>query len=233
MSIADNVKRIRERAAQAAIRSGRRPEDIALVAASKMNGAERVREAYDAGIRIFGENRVQEMLEKLSKGAYEGAELHLIGSLQKNKVRNVVGRVSLIQSVDSLGLMEEISRRAATAGIVQDVLIEVNVGREPSKSGVFEETLADMLAQTAAYPGIRVMGLMAIPPAEDDAAEARKYFDTMEKLFVDMSVKKYDNVFMSILSMGMSGDFEEAIAAGATMVRVGSSIFGARDYPAR
>lgn len=230
MSIADNAKRIIERVSQAAVRSGRTPEDVTLVAASKMNSAENVRAAFDAGIKVFGENRVQEMLEKMALGAYDGAQIHMIGALQKNKVRNIAGKVDLIQSVDSLALMQEISKRAAAQGAVQNVLLEVNIGREESKSGVYAEELDELAAAASGLEGVHVAGLMTIPPASAEKLMSRKYFDEMRKLFVDIETKKYDNVTMKILSMGMSDDFEEAIFAGATMVRVGSAIFGERDY---
>jgi len=233
MSITESVKEVRERVWRAAVRSGRSAEDIILVAASKMNSAERVREAFGAGILVFGENRVQEMLEKTRLGAYKGAEIHMIGSLQKNKVRNVVGLCSLIQSVDSSELMEAIAKRAVSEGITQDILIEVNIGREESKSGVMAERLPEILAFASELSGVSVKGLMAIPPAGESTIKARNYFEEMRKLFVDTEAKKYDNVSMKILSMGMSDDFEEAILAGANMVRVGSAIFGERAYPAK
>lgn len=230
MSIAENVKEVFERVARAAEDSGRAPEDISVVAATKMNSADRVREAIAAGIRICGENRVQELTEKDALGAYEGAERHFIGRLQKNKVRFVVGRCSLIQSVDSPELMEQISARAQKAGIRQKALVEVNIGREEAKSGVLVEDLDGLLSDASGMDGIFIEGLMAIPPVSVQKGESRKYFDEMYKLFVDIAAKKYDNVDMRLLSMGMSGDFEEAIMSGANMVRIGTSIFGHRQY---
>ncbi|MBQ6539645.1 MAG: YggS family pyridoxal phosphate-dependent enzyme [Oscillospiraceae bacterium] len=229
-SISDNVKYILDSVAEAAVKAGRKPEDIAVVAASKMNSAERVREAIAAGIKICGENRVQEMEEKLKEGAYSGAELHFIGHLQRNKVKNVTGKCALIQSVDSGELMGLISKRASGLGIVQDVLIEVNVGDEDSKSGVQVFRAEELAAKAADFPGLRVKGLMCIPPFDADAKKTQNYFQTMYNLFIDIKAKKYDNVSMNILSMGMSGDFRQAIAEGADMVRVGTGIFGMRQY---
>lgn len=228
--IAENLKRIQERIAAAAVKAGRSPEDVKLVAATKMNDADRVREAIAAGLRAAGENRVQEMLDKNALGAYEGAELHFIGHLQKNKVKNVVGLCSLIESADSPELLSAISKKAESMGICQNVLIEVNIGGETAKSGVSPDKIDELLETAAGLKGISVNGLMTIPPFSDKIVETRNYFDKMYKLFIDITAKKYDNINMRFLSMGMSGDFEEAIYAGANIVRVGSAIFGARHY---
>ena len=230
MSITENVARIRAEIAAAAVAAGRKPEEITLVAASKMNDAERVREAIAAGVDVCGENRVQEMLEKQAQGAYEGAALHFIGHLQKNKVKQVVGLASLIHSVDSLALLEVIDRCAEKRGLTQDVLLEVNIGAEASKSGFAPEEIPAALAGAAALSHIRVRGLMCIPPAGLSREENRLNFTKMNKLFVDNGEKKYDNVSMDFLSMGMSADFADAIACGSNMVRVGSAIFGPRPY---
>lgn len=229
-TVYDNAARCLERAAEAAVRSGRRAEDVSLLAASKQNGRDNIREAFRAGIRIFGENRVQELREKLAENAYEGAALHFIGGLQRNKVKYIVGETDLIESADSPELIAEISKRAEALGIRQRILLEINVGREPQKSGVLPEALPDLLGCASEMRGVEVAGLMAIPPNEGDAEKKTGYFEKMTKLFVDISGKKYDNVNMNILSMGMSRDFEEAIACGATLVRVGSLIFGERIY---
>ena len=226
----ENVKRVMDKVAKAAAGSGREPEEVLLLAASKMNGPERVVQAKEAGIRAFGENRVQEMEEKLRAGAYDGAQLHFIGHLQRNKVRELVGRVDLIQSVDSQELIEMIGARAVRMGLEQSVLIEVNIGGEESKSGVEPERLGDILDIAGKTEGILVKGLMTIPPISVDISQTRRYFDQMFKLFVDMRAKKYDNITMQFLSMGMSADFEEAIRCGANIVRVGTAIFGARHY---
>ena len=200
------------------------------MAATKMNDASRVREAIAAGVDICGENRVQEMLEKNAQGAYAGAPLHFIGHLQKNKVKQVVGLAQLIHGVDSLALLEVISREAQKKSLRQEVLLEVNVGGEASKSGFAPEEIPAALEAAAGFEGIFVRGLMAIPPICQSPDENRPFFLVMRKLFVDNGRKKYDNVFMDFLSMGMSGDFTEAVACGANMVRVGTAIFGARNY---
>ena len=230
MSIAENVARIRAEMAVAAREAGRDPAEITLVAASKMNDAARVREAIAAGVDVCGENRVQEMLEKQAQGAYEGAPLHFIGHLQKNKVKQVVGLASLIHGVDSLALLEVIDRCAEKRGLTQDLLLEVNIGAEESKSGFAPEEIPAALSAAAAFSHIRVRGLMCIPPAGRGEEENRLNFTKMNKLFVDNSGKKYDNVRMDFLSMGMSADYACAIACGSNMVRVGSAIFGPRPY---
>ncbi len=231
MTIAENVAAVREKIAAAALRAGREAGEITLVAASKMNDAQRVREAIAAGVDACGENRVQELLEKSALGAYEGAALHFIGHLQKNKVKYLVGSVSLIQSVDSIGLLACIDREAGKRGLVQDVLLEINIAAEPSKSGFAPEALPAAIAAAAQYPGVRVRGLMTVPPICLRGEENLQYFERMRQLFIDNCAKKYDNVFMDFMSMGMSGDFETAIACGANMVRVGTAIFGERHYP--
>lgn len=231
MSIAENVKNVQERVSAAARAAGRDPASVTLVAATKMNDADKVREAIRAGIRVCGENRVQELCEKNEAGAYEGAALHFIGTLQKNKVKYLVGVCALIESVNSLALLECISERAQKQGIVQDVLLEINIGDEATKTGMEPEFLPAVLEKASTLAGVRVRGLMAIPPIAAAKGENRRYFARMYQLFVDNSAKKYDNVSMDFLSMGMSGDFEDAIAEGANLVRVGTAIFGARPYP--
>ena len=233
MDITESVARVKANIAAAAEKAGRRPEDIYLVAASKMNDSGRVREAIAAGIRICGENRVQEMVEKQAQGAYEGAELHFIGHLQKNKVKQVVGLASLIQSADSLELIRVIDKTALSRGIIQDILLEVNIGAEASKSGFSPEELPSALDSIARLDAVRVRGLMTIPPICSSRQEIEPYFVQMKQLFIDICGKKYDNIRMDFLSMGMSADYEAAIACGANMVRVGSAIFGARIYPDR
>ena len=232
MSIAENVKEVKSKIAAAALSCGRDPQEIMLCAATKMNDASRVREAVEAGIDICGENRVQELTEKNSQGAYEGCPLHFIGHLQKNKVKQVVGVVSLIHSADSFELLELINRRAENLGIVQDVLLEINIGAEEAKSGFSPDEIDEILAKMGAFDFVKVRGLMAIPPICHNKEENRPYFSKMKQLFIDIGAKKYDNVSMDFLSMGMSADYEVAISEGANIVRVGTGIFGARDYGA-
>ena len=225
MSIAENIQRVRAAAEAAA--NGRR---VYLVAATKMNDASRVREAISAGVDACGENRVQELLEKDALGAYAGAPVHFIGHLQTNKVNKLVGRVDLIQSVDSAELVRLIGRRAVSLGLVQDILIEVSIAGEAQKSGVAPALLGELLALAGETAGIRVRGLMCVPPISEKNGGNRKYFVEMRQLYIDNSKKKYDNVSMDLLSMGMSDDYPDAVAEGANMIRVGSAIFGARDY---
>ena len=230
MSIEQNVKEIRQKIAVAAKASGRDPKEIVLVAATKMNDADAVRSAITAGVDVCGENRVQELQQKSKENAYEGRPLHFIGHLQKNKVKYLVGVVDLIQSVDSLELMSLIDRRAESMGIIQNILLEVNIGREEAKSGLMKEDLELLLNQAGLFPNVHVCGLMAIPPASDDPEMTRPYFAQMRQLFIDISMKKYDNVSMDFLSMGMTHDYETAIEEGSNMVRIGTGIFGERNY---
>ena len=230
MSIAENVARIRAEMQQAAIAAGRDPKEILLCAATKMNDAEAVREAIRAGVDCCGENRVQELTAKLAQNAYEGAPVHFIGHLQTNKVKQVVGKVDLIQSVDSEHLLAAIHKEAQKQGIVQDILLEVNVGGEESKSGFAPEDVLPFLDKIGQYPNIRVKGLMAIPPISQKDGDNIKYFKKMCNISVDIIEKKYDNVKVECISMGMSGDYTDAIQCGSTMIRVGTAIFGPRDY---
>ena len=224
--IAENIARIRAEMNKAAEQAGRDPGDILLCAATKMNDAEAVRAAVDC----CGENRVQELLQKQPLGAYEGKPVHFIGHLQTNKVRQVVGRVDLIQSVDRQDLLDCIEKQAAKLGIVQDILLEVNVGQEESKSGYTVAEAMEGAAHMVEYPHCRLRGLMAIPPISEEPGQNSKYFAQMRQLYVDITAKKYDNTHMTYLSMGMSDDFADAIAEGSTMIRVGTAIFGARNY---
>ena len=230
MSIAENVAVIKENIARAAIAAGRDPKEILLCAATKMNDAEAVRQAISAGVDCCGENRVQELTAKLAQDAYAGVPIHFIGRLQTNKVRQLVGKVSLIQSVDRMKLLEAIQTEAARQGIVQDLLLEVNIGEEESKGGFRTEELPQLLPKITDFPNIRVRGLMAIPPICENLTDNDKFFQEMYNLGVDIMAKKYDNVSVDILSMGMSDDYESAIRCGSTMIRVGTAIFGARDY---
>ena len=227
-NIADNIKRVREAIGEAALKAGRSPGDITLVAASKTKPADSVRLAIAAGVDAVGENRVQEMTEKKALGAYLDAPLHFIGHLQSNKISKVVGVCDLIESVGSLSLMEQIGKRAVSLGIVQDILIEVNIGKEPQKSGILPEQTEEILHIASETGGVRVLGLMAVPPLYAQNENNCNYFDVMWKLFIDISGKKYDNISVQFLSMGMSDSFYEAIMSGSNMVRIGSAIFGAR-----
>ena len=228
--MAEAVAKIRETMAVAAKTAGRDPAEVRLCAACKTRTVEEVRYSADLPIDLFGENHVQELVEKTDANAYNGKPGHFIGHLQTNKVNKVVGRAALIQSVDSTRLLDKIDAAAARLGLVQDILVEINIGEEASKSGVDADSLFPLLETAAAREHIRLRGLMAIPPVAETSDGNHAYFTKMHELFVDIGRKKYDNVFMDFLSMGMSGDFEDAISAGANMVRVGSSIFGARDY---
>ena len=230
MSIAENIAHIRAQIAEAALAAGRDPSQITLCAATKMNDAENVRQAIAAGIDCCGENRVQELTQKLAQNAYDGARVHFIGHLQTNKVKQVVGKVDLIQSVDSIRLLEAIQKEAAKQNICQKILLEINVGQEESKSGLSVEDVPAILEQMVNYPNISLCGLMAIPPICENSTDSCKFFQEMYNLSVDITAKKYDNVRVDILSMGMSDDFREAIACGSTMIRIGTAIFGARDY---
>jgi len=189
-----------------------------------------VRTAIAAGVDICGENRVQELTQKLSQNAYAGAPLHFIGHLQTNKVKQVVGKVDLIHSVDSLRLLTAINTEAARQGIRQDILLEVNIGQEESKSGFTPEDIPVLVEQIPSFSNIRLRGLMAIPPISQNSGDNRKFFEKMYLLAVDITAKKSDNVCVDILSMGMSDDFEDAIACGSTMIRIGTAIFGQRNY---
>ena len=230
MSIAENVAAIRRQMEEAAIAAGRDPKEILLCAATKMNDAEAVREAIRAGVDCCGENRVQELTAKLSQNAYEGVPVHFIGHLQTNKVKQVVGKVDLIQSVDSLRLLQAINAEAAKQGIVQNILLEVNIGAEESKSGFAADDILPLLDKMGKYPNVCVNGLMAIPPISQKNGDNRKFFQKMCNISVDIIRKKYDNVRVDCMSMGMSDDYQDAIACGSTMIRVGTAIFGARDY---
>jgi len=230
MSIAENIARIRREMEEAALAAGRDPKSVRLCAATKMNDAEAVREAIRCGVDCCGENRVQELTKKLSEDAYAGAPVHFIGHLQTNKVRQVVGKVDLIQSVDSLRLLEAIDREARKIGIVQQILLEVNVGEEESKSGFKADEVLPLLEKIGRYPNICIRGLMAIPPISKDPGDNLRFFQKIYHLSVDIKGKKYDNVMVDCLSMGMSDDFADAIACGSTMIRVGTAIFGPRNY---
>ena len=229
MSIAENIARVRAKIAEACREAGRDVSEITLVGASKMNDAEACRAAVAGGIDALGENRVQEMTAKLAENAYEGAPLHFIGHLQRNKVKQVVGHVDLIQSVGSLELLDEIEKVAANRELVQDILLEVNIAGEEAKSGFAPEAVFAAAEAALTKSHVRVRGLMTIPPFDADRDTNMQYFEKVRALYVDINAKLFHNE-LECLSMGMSGDYADAIRAGATMVRVGTAIFGARDY---
>ena len=212
MSITENVAAVKAKLAHAAIAAGRDPAQIQLCAATKMNDAAAVREAIAAGIRVCGENRVQELTGKLSQDAYRGASVHFIGHLQTNKVKNVVGKVDLIQSVDRMKLLENIQAEAARQGICQNILLQINIGKEQSKGGFYPEEIWEVLQVLPDFRNIQVQGLMAIPPICQNSTDNHKFFQELYNLSVDITRKKGDNVSMGILSM------------------VGTAIFGPRDY---
>ena len=229
MTITEHIAAVRREMAEAARESGRSERDIFLVGASKMNDAAACQEAIAAGIDALGENRVQEMTEKLKENAYDGAPLHFIGHLQRNKVKQVVGKAALIQSVGSKELLDEIEKVAARMELVQDVLLEVNIGGEEAKSGFAPEELPQAAAYAKGLAHIRVRGLMTIPPVAVEKGGNIPYFEKVHRLFVDISREMYDNKW-EYISMGMSDDYADAVRCGANMVRVGSAIFGARNY---
>ena len=229
MELKDRIKQVQARIAAAARAAGRDPAEITLCAATKVQTDDTIRAAIAAGVTVCGENRVQEMTAHLAAGAYAGAKLHFIGHLQTNKVKQVVGKVDLIESVDSERLLRAIDDQAEKLGIIQDVLLEVNVAGEESKGGVSVEELPALAQLAGTLEHVCLRGLMAIPPISHEPGANIPYFSTMRQLFVDIKGKMSDNQdrFMC-LSMGMSGDFEDAIAQGATLVRVGTALFGQR-----
>jgi pyridoxal phosphate enzyme (YggS family) len=224
--VRDRVARVLERIDRAAARSGRSPAAVRLVAVSKTRPPERVAEAYEAGLRVFGENYVQEAEDKV--GAFPDAEWHLIGKLQGNKVRKAVSLFRWIQAVDSTNLLAAVSRRCVEAGKTLPVLVEVNLAGEGSKAGISPEELPALLSAAAGLPGVRIKGLMAIPPMTEDPEESRPYFSRLREILERFSGPGTGGERMTELSMGMSHDFEVAIEEGATMVRVGTAIFGSR-----
>ena len=230
MSIAENVAAIRAAMESAARDAGRDPKEIQLCAATKMNDAAAVRQAIAAGVDVCGENRVQELTQKLGENAYVGAPVHFIGHLQTNKVRQVVGKVDLIQSVGSLHLLEAVNKEAARQNLRQDILLEVNIGEEAAKTGFAAEEILPLIDKIDSFSNICIRGLMAIPPISENPGDNSKFFLKMREIYVDIRAKKKDNVQVDCLSMGMSGDYLDAIRCGSTMVRIGTAIFGERHY---
>ena len=227
--IKDNIAAVRERIDAAAKRAGRDPEEIKLIAVSKTMPVEMLKEAYEAGQRDFGENRVQELVPKMEELPAD-IRWHLIGQLQKSKVKYISGKTELIHSVDSIGLAQFIDKEAKKRGVVSDILLEVNIAGEESKSGFKPEEVLDAAEQISALDGVRIRGLMTVAPLVANAEDNRIYFRNLKHLYIDMQNKNMDNSMVDTLSMGMSGDFEVAVEEGATMVRVGTAIFGKRSY---
>lgn len=225
-----NYKLINERIAEAAQKVGKSRDDITFLAATKTVEPEIINHAINLGLDYIGENKVQELLSKYDSYNLEKCSLQFIGHLQTNKVRQIVDKVDLIQSVDSVKLANEIAKQSIKLNKITDILVEVNIGREENKSGVYPENLEELLCEISKIEGISVKGLMTIPPICDNKHKISKYFNNMHNIFIDISQKKLDNISMTILSMGMSADYYEAILEGANMVRIGSSLFGARDY---
>ena len=230
--VEENLKVIRERIEEAAVSAGRNPDDVILMAVTKTVPVEVINHALSLGVDYMGENRVQELNAKYDSLHREGKHIHLIGHLQTNKVKQVVGKVEMIQSVDSFRVAQAIAARSRESGIVTHALVEVNIGREENKSGVFPEEAYELICQISELNGLNVQGLMAIPPADCEIAQTIRYFDEIYKLFIDIGTKNTHNnrYTMKHLSMGMSSDYAEAIMHGSTMVRVGTSIFGRRNY---
>ena len=229
--VEENLKVIKNNIAEAAVKSGRRPEDITLLAATKTVPVEVINHSIELGVEYIGENKVQELSSKYEKYDLAHCGLQFIGHLQTNKVKYLIGRVSMIQSVDSEKLAGEISRLSAKKNITTDILIEVNIGCEPNKSGVMPNDLYGLIEKAAALPSVHVRGLMAIPPANAGYDKTNNYFLKMNQYFIDIGRKKIDNISMDYLSMGMSADYAEAIRAGANMVRVGTALYGPRNKP--
>ena len=229
-SVEENYKRVLDEVRESAVKAGRDENSVRLMCVTKTVQPAYINRVLALGADLIGENRVQEYLSKRDELHLNGVEKHLIGHLQTNKVKSIVGEVDMIESVSSLKLAKEISKISDSKGIVTNCLAEVNIGKEESKSGIFAEELEDILGEISQLPGIKIKGLMTIPPICENEMQARRYFAEMRQYFIDIKAKKIDNVDMDILSMGMSGDFKAAIAEGSDIVRVGSAVFGARKY---
>lgn len=225
-----NLDVINEKISQAAVKSGRQPSDVQLMAVTKTVDPIFINYALDYGVNMIGENRVQEMLRKKPDLHLQGVEKHLIGHLQTNKAGQIVGEVDMIQSVDSLKIAKEIAKQSIKKGIVTDVLLEINIGEEESKTGFSTSEFLENVYAVSEIEGIKVKGLMTIPPICENNTILCKYFEKIHNIYVDIKEKKLDNIDMNILSMGMSGDYEQAILNGSNLVRIGSSIFGPRIY---
>ncbi len=225
----ENYKRITDEIAEAAIKSGRSPEDVTLMAVTKTIEPARINYMISLGVKLIGENKVQELLGKLEFLETDGIDMHIIGHLQSNKVRKIIDTVSMIQSVDSLSLIDEISRQCKLHNKTTDILLEVNIGEEDSKTGLSPQLLSECAHKAAETEFIRLRGIMCVPPVCDEN-EARRYFEKTKRLYEDTASELKGKAELSVLSMGMSSDFVPAIYEGATLVRVGSRLFGARQY---
>ena len=228
-TVSANVAKVREQMKEAAERAGRDPGEITLVAATKVQTSDTIRNAIKAGITVCGENRVQELVAHLEDNAYEGAKVHFIGHLQTNKVKFVVGKVDMIESIDSVHLMDAVEKQAAKVDVVQDIMLEVNIGDEESKGGAAKEDVLALARHALECPHLRLRGIMCIPPATASEEENRGFFQETSQLFIDIKDELGDNGSnIDCLSMGRSGDYPLAIEEGSTMVRVGTALFGAR-----
>ena len=225
----DQLQEVEKRIQAACDRAGRKREEVTLIAVSKTKPVETLQEAYDLGVRIFGENKVQELTAKY-EALPKDIHWHMIGHLQTNKVKYIIDKAELIHSVDSLKLAETIEKEAAKHDLIADILVEVNVAEEESKFGMKMEEVIPFVEKVSAFPHVRVRGLMTIAPSVEDPEENRSIFADLHKLYIDIKKKNHDNDTVSVLSMGMTNDYEVAIEEGATMVRVGTGIFGARNY---
>ena len=225
----DQLQEVEKRIQAACDRAGRKREEVTLIAVSKTKPVETLQEAYDLGVRIFGENKVQELTAKY-EALPKDIHWHMIGHLQTNKVKFIIDKAELIHSVDSLKLAETIEKEAAKHDLIADILVEVNVAEEESKFGMKMEEVIPFVEKVSAFPHVRVRGLMTIAPFVEDPEENRSIFADLHKLYIDIKKKNHDNDTVSVLSMGMTNDYEVAIEEGATMVRVGTGIFGARNY---
>ncbi len=228
--ISENFKEISEKIALSAEKSGRTAKDIRFMAVTKTVEPKYINHALSLGLDLIGENRVQEFMGKKDELHLDGVEKHLIGHLQTNKVKQIVGNVDSIDGVDSIKIAKEIGKISSRLGITTDILLEINIGAEESKFGFTPESIGETVYEIAEIEGIKVKGLMAVPPICDNSAKNRIFFENMHQLFIDIGAKNIDNISMEILSMGMSGDYDEAILMGANMVRIGSALFGARNY---
>ncbi|MBR5558630.1 MAG: YggS family pyridoxal phosphate-dependent enzyme [Oscillospiraceae bacterium] len=229
---ARRVETIRKNIDKTAVEAQRDPAEVRLMAVTKTRTAEEVNEVIAAGIDLLGENRAQELCARYEQYDLDRCEIHFIGRLQTNKVRQIIDKVTMIESVDSERLAQEISRQCRKHGIEMDILLEVNIGEEESKGGFPQNELEEAARRIAQLPGLHIKGLMAIPPIEDEEEKARAYFAATKRIFIDIKHKNIDNVSMEILSMGMSGDYSQAILEGSTQVRIGTALFGPRNYPA-